>query len=249
MKYRSILITSALSAALSLGGPAALGQETGNWQWGAELYFWGANLDGRTITGDDIELDIDQIVKDLKFGAMGAVAARKNDLTLFADVIYLDVGDSNSTNVDVGGAPVEVDGDIDLKGVISTFGLGQRVYDQGNTSIDVTGGIRYLWLQADIGLEAAGLSVSEAQSGTNIDGVVGFRGTTDLNEDWYLSYYADIGTGQSDFTWQALGAVNYRFERVDVAVGYRYLDWKFNDFDPFDDLSLHGAFAGLKFAF
>jgi hypothetical protein len=52
-------------------------------------------------------------------------------------------------------------------------------------------------------------------------------------------------------TWQALGAINYRFQRVDAVVGYRYLDWDFDDGDMlnFDDLNLSGPFAGVKFLF
>ncbi len=59
----------------------------------------------------------------------------------------------------------------------------------------------------------------------------------------------DVGTGDSDLTWQALAAVNYRFEKVGVVVGYRYLDYDFDDSDVFDDLNLSGPFVGVKFRF
>ena len=75
------------------------------------------------------------------------------------------------------------------------------------------------------------------------------RGKADINDKWYLSYYADVGTGDSDLTVQALAAVNYRLETVHLTAGYRYLEWDFDDFGPFDDLDLSGAFAGAKFYF
>ena len=31
------------------------------------------------------------------------------------------------------------------------------------------------------------------------------------NREWFVPYYADIGTGQSDFTWQAIGGIGYAF--------------------------------------
>lgn len=232
---------------LLMGATAATAQES--WNWGAEIYFWGANLGGETTTGDDIDVSIEDIVKNLKFGAMGAIGGQRGPLSLFADLIYLDLTDSEKTNVDVGGASVRVRGDMELKGFISTFGVGYQLVETAATTISATGGVRYLWLDGDIDLKADGLSVSESESGNNWNGVVGFRGKTELNDRWYLTYYADVGAGDSDLTWQALGAVNYRLGRVDLALGYRYLEFDFKDFGPFDSLNLSGAFAGVKIPF
>lgn len=233
--------------ALLMGATAANAQET--WTGGAELYFWGANLGGETTTGDDIDVSIDDIVKDLKFGAMGTIAGQRGPWGVFADLIYLDLTDSKTTNANVGGVSVPVLGDLELKGFISTFGVGYEVVETAATTISAIGGARYLWLDGNIGLNGAGLSVSEGESGNNWDGVVGFRGETELNEKWYLTYYADVGAGDSDLTWQALGAVNYRLGRVDLALGYRYLEFDFDDSGPFQSLNLSGAFAGVKIPF
>ena len=88
-------------------------------------------------------------------------------------------------------------------------------------------------------------SVSESESGSNWDAVVGLRGETDLSDRWYLTYYGDVGAGDSDLTWQAAAAVNYRLEKVALSLGYRYIEWDFDDFGPFNDLDLSGAFAGV----
>lgn len=221
--------------------------DSDSWKWGGEVYFWGASLGGNTTSGGDIDIGIDQLIENLKFGAMGTLAAQKDDWTLFADMIYLDVGDSVSTTTDYG--PLAAT--FDLKGFITTAGAGYRVYDQGNTSLDLTGGIRYLWLDASLDASLPSIPRSEQwdESGSNWDAVVGLRGKTDLNEKWYLTYFGDIGAGDSDLTWQALGAVNYRMEKVHLSAGYRYLDWEFDDFGPFDDLNLSGVFAGVKIPF
>jgi hypothetical protein len=38
------------------------------------------------------------------------------------------------------------------------------------------------------------------------------RGTTELNDKWYLSYY--VGAGGSDIAWHAALAANYRMNRL-----------------------------------
>lgn len=75
------------------------------------------------------------------------------------------------------------------------------------------------------------------------------RGRTDLSGRWYLTYYADVGTGQSDLTWQALGTVNYDAGPVDLAAGYRYLRWKFGNQNLLDNLDVQGPMLGIRFAF
>lgn len=239
--------------AVSITGAAAYAQdnESSGWGFGGELYFWGASLGGSTTSGADIDLGIDKIIDDLKFGLMGLLAAQKDDWTFFADIIYLDVGESGSTTATIGTNEIPVSASIDLKGFITTAGAGYRVYDQGGTSLDVTGGIRYLWLEGAVAVSVPSIprSEREEESGSNWDAVVGLRGKTDLNDKWYLTYYGDIGTGDSDVTWQASAAVNYRLKKVDLSLGYRYLDWEFDKFGPFNDLNLSGVFAGVKIPF
>jgi hypothetical protein len=70
-----------------------------------------------------------------------------------------------------------------------------------------------------------------------------------LTEKWYLPFYADIGTGQSKLTWQALGGIGYRFKWFDFTVAYRYLSWDFGGGAPLDDLQIYGPYAGFIFHF
>ena len=237
--------------ALALGGTVVSAEErpAESWKLGAELYFWGASLGGNTTSGGDIDVGIDDIIDNLKFGAMGAFAARKGDWSLFADLIYLDIKEDANTSANVGPIVLPVSASIELKGVVSTAGLGYRIYEQSGTSLDLIGGIRYLWLDGRVDVSVDSRSVREEESGSNWDAVVGFRGKTDLSDRWYLTYFGDVGAGDSDLTWQALAAVNYRLDKVDLTLGYRYLDWEYDDFGPFNDLNLSGAFAGVKIPF
>lgn len=88
-----------------------------------------------------------------------------------------------------------------------------------------------------------------SESDTSWDAVVGVRGDVVLADRWSLTYYADIGAGQSDLTWQVLAAVNYQINNFDIVLGYRYLDWEFDDFGSFDNLNISGPFLGAKVKF
>lgn len=74
------------------------------------------------------------------------------------------------------------------------------------------------------------------------------RGHFKLNERWY-PYYGDIGTGDSELTWQMFGGVGYRFKQVDAMLGYRYMDYRFENSPVFDNLDLSGPMAVVKFLF
>jgi hypothetical protein len=81
------------------------------------------------------------------------------------------------------------------------------------------------------------------------DGVVGVRGRYELSDKWYVSYHADLGTGDSDYTWQVLGSFGYRFERFDAIFGYRHLEWSFDGEGALDALDISGPMAGIRYRF
>lgn len=227
----------------------AAGSVGNAWTFGGEAYFWGATIGGTSAAGDDIDIPFSDILDNLNIGLMTLVVARKNKLSLFADVIYLDLETTDRTTGNIIGVPIKIKADVELQGVITTVGAGYAVLETDSTRLDALVGARYLWLKTDITFDVGPAKEKFSDSGHTIDGVVGLRGKTDLNENWFLSYYLDVGTGESDYTWQAWGSINYRFERFDLAVGYRYLEWNFGDNDAFDDLNIHGPVIGAKFTF
>ena len=119
--------------------------------------------------------------------------------------------------------------------------------------LDVLAGARYLYLKTDAKLDFATgiipINKRDTVSDSIWDGIIGVRGHVNLNKNWYLPYYADIGTGSSNSTWQLFGGVGYRFKWLDLILAYRYMDWNFDDSDAFEDMTLHGPFVGVKFKF
>jgi hypothetical protein len=47
-----------------------------------------------------------------------------------------------------------------------------------------------------------------------------------------VPYYLDVGTGESDFTWQAMTGLGYSWKSVDVNAAWRYLDYDVGDSKP-----------------
>ena len=98
--------------------------EADRWEFAGELFLWGASIGGTSSAGDDVDISFGDLIDNLHFAVMDTLAARRDRWTLFADLIYL-----------------------------------------------------------------------------------------------------DVGTGDSDLTWQARGGLNYRFEKVDAVIGYAHLEW------------------------
>jgi hypothetical protein len=240
--FLGVLLIGLLSANVYAGSAQAAENQTtaqqDSWEYGFEIYGWGAAVGGTSGTGSNLDVDFDDLFSDLKFGFMTVLGARKDKWSFLADVIYLDVEDDGTTS-DGTNASAE------LTGWIVTPVVGYNLVETEKLRLDIVGGARYLYLKTDVGLG----SVHEAQSGSFWDAIVGIRGDVNLTKKWYLPYYLDIGTGNTDFTWQASAGVGYRFSKFDMVLGYRYLDWDFDDGEALDDLNLGGPFIGAKFTF
>ena len=65
--------------------------------------------------------------------------------------------------------------------------------------------------------------------------------------EWFVPYYVDVGTGESDLTWQIFGGLGYAFKWGDVLVGWRYLDYEFKSGSRLEDANLNGPMIGLGF--
>ena len=138
-------------------------------------------------------------------------------------------------------------------GVVVTASGGYAVVDEKAGRLDLLLGGRLLYLDAKLGIKtAAPLPPGRADlssDGSNIDGIIGFRGEYNVSEQVFLPAYADIGAGDSDLTWQVFGGVGYRFEKFEGIMGYRYLKWEFPDNAALQDLAFHGPLIGARFRF
>jgi hypothetical protein len=199
--------------------------------------------------GSDLNVSFDSLLKNLKMGFMGTVGTRKGKFSMIADLIYLDLSKSKSNSGEFLGQPIEDEGKLELTGWVSTFGGGYSLINDGRNSLDIVVGARYLNLDSTFTFKVNEESKESDLGGTFWDGIVALNGKTHLGEKWYLAYYADLGAGDSDFTWQTRLGFGYNLKKHALFFGYRYLDWDFKSGDQLNDLNFHGPYAGVMFSF
>ena len=265
-KGSRILPTAVLCALAAAGSSPAAAQLSDQWQFGANLYGWFPSIKGTSTfpedTGSSINVDADTVLSNLKFVFMGTFEARKGRWGAFTDLVYIDVGDQKSGTRDFtfggGSLPAGAEGnlDYDLKGTIwALAGEYRWLADPGVTS-DVFAGARMVDIDQTLRYELTG-SVGSipvgSRSGTrelnarNWDGIVGVKGRLNFGADraWFIPYYADVGAGDSDLTWQAMTGLGYAFKWGEIVLQYRYLDYDFGE--RIDSLSLGGPAVSFNF--
>lgn len=237
--------------------PAVAKEDADQWNFGLTLYGWYADIGGTAIhpgdantIGGPFDIDASDIIDNLNMIFMGGFEAHKNKWSFLADVIYLDFGNEKTTTLTSGsGSPLTASVGLEFATWVVTGLVGYDVVQDDRISLAVVGGLRYTSLDIDttIGLQQISRTISVSEG--LLDGIIGVRGSINLNEHWYLPYYADIGTGDSDLTWQALAGIGYRFNWGDIKLLYRYLDYELDDGMIMEDLQVKGFALGVTFRF
>jgi len=234
--------------------PVQADDETpGNWQFSADLYMWAPAIKGETAQGGDIDISFNDILDNLDLTFMAGLAARKDKFSILVDVIYLDLEDSSDYTLT---RRLSIT-NLDMTAWVVTPAAAYNVFDNDRIEINVLAGARYLYLKTDVDLVRQGLletrRFSPSGSGSVWDGIIGARGNVKLNERWNIPYHFDVGTGDTDMSWQAFGGIKYSFNRLDLVAGYRHLEWDFDDNDTggdlFNDLYISGPVLGLRYNF
>jgi len=239
------------------------------WHFQAIIYAYLPDIGGKTsfperTGGGSINVNVDQILDNLNFAFMGTFEARKGRFGLFTDLIYLDVsGDkSNTRNVSIGGrdlpAGVTTNADLSVQGTVWTLAGEYVAVSDPGFSMDVLGGARLLDLKekfnynfsADVGpIVGPGRSGNTDAKVSYWDAIVGVKGRFAFgdNRQWIVPFYADVGTGQSDLTWQVFGGLGYKYSWGSVLAGWRYLDYKFKSDAKIESVNLNGPMIGVAF--
>lgn len=244
-----IKVMAAIVILLASFVSTAAAETSDEWETHMDVYLWGASVGGHTADGSDLNVSFDKLLKDLNLGFMGTVAAYKGRFSVIADLIYLDVSESKRNSGEFLGQPIEDKGKLELTGWISTFGGGYSLVNDDKNSLILIAGARYLNLDTTFTFKVNEVKKEFDLGGSAWDGIVALNGKAQLGEKWFLAYFADMGTGDSDFTWQARLGFGYKLKKHSLIFGYRYLDWNFDDKASLEDLNLHGPYAGMKFSF
>jgi len=223
-------------------------KESDEWQFDAALYLWAPSMAIKPNGGDSIKISFSDIIDHLDMTFMGVLGARKGKWSLLADIIYMDLSDSQTGSARLVNQNIQTKVDVKMESWIVTAAGGYNLVDTGKYSLDLLGGVRYITVDLPLKFHIGQSVAKTTPSGDLTDGVVGVKGVVDLADKWYLNYYMDGGTGDSSSTWQGLAGLNYKFNKFEAGFGYRYLTWNMND-KELEDLTVKGPYAGVRFVF
>ena len=205
------------------------------------MYLWGANIDGQTRRGQDVEITFADILDNLNMAFMGTVQARKGKWSATVDAMYMKLS-KDFTLLQFENASIE------QKAWVLNLNLARTLYDKDCFRLDVLAGTRYLSIDTEIDFTAPVAGTSTISD--NIwDFIAGVKGEYFFYKSWFIPYYLDLGIGGSEFTWQGIAGVGYGFTMVEVVIAYRYMEWSFGSDKPFDNLHFQGPLLGAAIKF
>lgn len=234
----------------------------GGWSFLVAPYVWFVSVEGSmTLRGQtaDVDASFGDIWDNLNFGGFLFAEAKNGPVTIYTDTVYADLEADNAVG------PLSVNADIDL--LIFNFGLryeaakirlSERTAEHRvDLLIEPIFGGRLYNVEGDFGFSRLP-SVSESK--TWVDPLFGLKLSSDITPRLNVFTMGDLGGFgvSSDFTWQAVGAVGYRFglfgeADANVVAGYRAI---YDDYETGNgsnrfavDATFHGPILGLQVVF
>jgi hypothetical protein len=243
--------------------------DSGKWEFAATIYGFIPTIDGTvTYAGDrrssDFNLSKSDVINHLKMTFMGALDAHNGSWGIFNDVLYVDLGATNSLtrNFSVGNIELPVNATADLslslKATVWTVAGEYRVTSDPAWTVDLLAGARLLVLKPTLGytltgdlgpVALPGRSGSKSVSANLWDGIVGVKGRYAFGDErkWFVPFYLDVGAGQTQLTWQGAGGVGHAYGWGELVALYRYLDWNGQSGKSIQKLDLGGPMIGATF--
>jgi hypothetical protein len=257
---RAFSFTVATVCACAVLAPVnATAQSADTWKWQAAIYGYFPSISGKTkfpSGGSDVGVESDKLLDSLNGAFMGSLEGHYGRWGGLVDFMYLDVSGSKSGTRDatIGGSALPAGASADLqyglKGTMWTLGGTYRVVQAPEGTMDVLVGARTLDVNQTLGWGLTGNvgSIPVAASGkvevkaTNWDAIIGVRGRYAFGQDrkWFAPYYLDVGTGDSELTWQAMTGIGYSFGWGDLLAAWRYIDYRMKSGSPVQDLTFNG---------
>ncbi|MBN8507239.1 MAG: hypothetical protein J0L57_01360 [Burkholderiales bacterium] len=261
----AILLAAGLAASSPM--PSRAQADADAWKWELAVYGWFPGISATTsfptgASGPSIDISADSVIDALKFAAMGSFGGKKGKWGFWSDFVYSDVGGSKQQSRDFSlggqGIPANLSANLvlDMKSVFWTMaGTYELAATPANTT-DLLFGARLADIRETLswsvngsiaGTGLPGQSGSVQVDMSNWDAIVGVKGVAYLDAErrWLVPYYLDIGTGQSQFTWQANLGIGYRFDWGATVLSWRYLDYEMKSGVPIQSMSMSGPLLGL----
>jgi hypothetical protein len=265
----SILIIPIAGLMLAACVPAVFAEEkpdeSSGWHFQVAPYLWMVALNGDvTVKGQesDPDLSFSDIWDELNIAATLTFDARKGKWGFLGDVIVANLGKSTR------GEGIKIDPTI--KQTLLTAGVSYRLgtwnfsettgKDLPAVTVEGLFGVRYTHLDVELDFKNAPLPDASGDKDW-FDPLIGARAFIDLSDRWALAITGNVGGFGlgSDFTWEAMGTIGYRFRlfseknNARFAAGYRAIYQDYSErsgSDRFEwEVTLHGPIVGLVISF
>ena len=236
-------------AALLLSAPALAEEDAGEWRQTVFLYGMGVAIDGDAQVGPlavPVDLGISDIFDALRFGAMAAYRVDNDTWSFSADVTYMDLRFSESTEQGRAGARLDTD-QLTLMGTV-----GRRI----TPNLEALFSLAYFDLTADLEVRVLQQSTRVRRDADWVDPLVGLQYRRPIGGKWRVNLRGDVGgfgVG-SDLTlhgWATL--VRQNTESFSWYFGYRYIAYDYETGSGIDrqryDLQQHGPGIGIAWSF
>jgi hypothetical protein len=261
---RADALSAAMAATLAAVTPAVGQQPTttaappgDRWTVTLAPYLWLAAMDGHAVVGgikSDVDVPVQDILKDLSFGAMLAIDLQKGRFGIGLNGLFARV----SPDSKVGDVKIDVTSDSGQLAIAPFYRLIEWQYGVSSSGeplrlvVAPEAGFRVTYMRTELDLHP-GPTVDGSE--TWVDPLIGSRIGLDLTDHWAITSEANIGgfgVG-SDFTWNAQAYVGYQttlFGRpTTLLLGYRalYQDYHHHNFEW--DVTMHGPVIGTAVRF
>ena len=222
------------------------------WTFQFTPYLWAAGLKGDVAMGPlappvAVDLSFGDIFDHLKMAFMGSFEARHGRVGFISDIAYLRL-EASAT-----GPLGFVNAELEDRTLFATFLGTYRLVDQGTAWVDITGGGRLWWIDAQLDITAPGpTALSFTREKSWIDPVVGLRARAHLTPQVFVQFDGDVGGFgvASKSTWQIAGILGYQYSpTTSFFAGYRHLEVDYNRNGFVWDVQLSGPVFGASFRF
>ena len=220
----------------------AVSAQEEDWEFTLSPYMWAAGLSGTASLGPleaEVDASFSDILDALEIGAMVDFRLEKGRWALQSNLVWADLANEETrrftkTQIEAGMWIVELDGHYKV-----------------TENLEVLAGIRYY--DIDIDADLTGLvTASAGGDDTWVDPIVGAVLSVPLTDRWSFMTRGDIGGFGlgSDLAWQWEGVFDYRFgESNSLVLGWRHLDWDYDENRLGLDTYMTGPVAGVRFRF
>ena len=236
-----------------------------HWEFTISPYLWlpslsldSSDVDDGGDPGDDPSLEIGPIdyLDALDFTLMVSGDLRNQGWVVTADFLYVDFS-IDDKDIDIGRpgtGPLAGRYSAALSGSIVSLSGGRTFSETERSRIDGQIGVRRFNMALDLSGELdSGNAFGLSSDIEYTDAFLAVDGRRALGDDgrWSLRYYADIGAGDADLTWQARLGFGYRYDWGEIFFDFRHLDYDFGSNEELENLtgSLSGPLFGATFGF